>query len=142
MYNFLKSSHSYFAYVAFAAIIIALLIAIFSMINKKSYSGSNLKTAMFGMIACHIQLLFGLVLYFVSPYGFQNLSGETMKDSFSRLLAVEHPFVNILAIIIITIGFNKAKKAMASGTGNKAILIYYGIGLLLLLSRVPWSQWL
>ncbi|MEY3422756.1 MAG: hypothetical protein RIR48_3085 [Bacteroidota bacterium] len=142
MYNFLKTSHSYFAYVAFAAIIVALVLAILSLVKNKPFSGANLKTAMFGMIASHLQLVFGLVLYFVSPYGFKNLSGETMKDSLSRLLAVEHPFINILAIIIITIGFGKAKKAMSSGTSNKTVLIYYGIGFVLLLSRVPWSQWL
>ena len=142
MYSILKTTHSYFAYVAFAAIIIALLLAIASKLSNKPYSASNLKTAMFGMIASHLQLLIGLVLYFVSPNGFQNLSGATMKDSFSRLLAVEHPFINILAIVFITIGFNKAKKAMASGNANMKVVVFYGLGLLLLLSRVPWSQWL
>lgn len=142
MYNIIKSAHSYFAYVAFIAIVIALIIAVLSVIKSKPLTTSNLKTSMFAMIACHIQLLFGLYLYIVSPYGLKNLSGDTMKDSFARLLAVEHPFINIIAIVLITIGFNKAKKAMASGTSNKKILIYYGLGLVLLLSRVPWTQWL
>lgn len=142
MYSFIKIAHSYFAYIAFGAIIIALIIALLKLLNNKPYSGSNLKTAMFGMIATHIQLLLGLVLYFVSPYGIKNLSGDAMKDAFSRLLAVEHPFINIIAIIIITIGFNKAKKAMTSGTSHKKVLIFYSIGLILLLSRVPCAQWL
>ena len=49
------------------------------------------------MILAHIQLLVGIVLYFLSPLGFSNLSGEAMGDSMSRLYALEHPLINILA---------------------------------------------
>lgn len=142
MYSIIKSAHSYFAWLAFAAIIIAVVIALSSILGKKPFSTANLKMALWGLIAGHIQLLVGLLLYFLSPNGFHNLSGATMKDSAARLLAVEHPFINILAIIVITIGYSKAKKAISLGTAGKTVLIYYGIGLVLILSRIPWSTWL
>jgi len=70
-----------------------------------------------------------------------NDTGSVMKDSALRLLAVEHPTTNILAIILITIGWSRHKKA-ATDTGKyKSIAIFYGIGLVLLLSRIPWGQW-
>lgn len=63
-------------------------------------------------------------------------------SSAERLLALEHPFVGILAIILITIGWSKHKKQQTDkGTFGK-IAFFYGFGLLLILSRLPWSQWL
>lgn len=136
MYSAILSIHSYFAWVALGLIIVSVAAALLSgSVFKETYK----KIALFGLISAHIQLLIGLVLYFVSPFGFSNLSGESMKDSFTRLLAVEHPFTNIVAIILITIGYSQAKKLE---DGSRKILIFYGIGLLLLLSRVPWSTWL
>jgi len=142
MYAVLKSSHSYLAWIALLLIIIAIVISGISFLKKSNFEKSNFKIALFALIAIHVQLLVGLILYFVSPNGFSNVSGATMKDSFSRLLAVEHPFINILAIIIITIGYSKAKKLIPSSNSGKVVFIYYGIGLILLLSRIPWNSWL
>jgi hypothetical protein len=94
------------------------------------------------MIATHIQLLLGLVLYVISPYGIKNLSGATMKDSFARLLALEHPIMMILAIVLITIGYFKAKKAVGTYNAYNAVMIYYSIALILMLSRIPWQVWM
>ncbi len=62
-------------------------------------------------------------------------------SSAARLLAVEHPFINIIAIVLITIGWSKHKKVMESAKKFKLIAIFYGLGLLCLLSRIPWGQW-
>ncbi|MFZ1705559.1 MAG: cytochrome B [Saprospiraceae bacterium] len=136
MYSVFKSFHSYFAWAVLVLIILSVLAA---LLSKGTFKNSYKKIAKYGLISVHIQLLVGLILYFLSPNGFQNLSGDTMKDSFARLLAVEHPFINIVAIILITIGHSQAKKLE---DGSKKILIFYGIGLILLLSRIPWSTWL
>lgn len=58
-----------------------------------------------------------------------------------RLLAVEHPFINIIALVLITIGWSRHKKLMESERKFKTISIFYGLGLLLILSRIPWGQW-
>lgn len=132
MYSTVLSIHSYFAWLALVLVVAGIAAAIFS---KDHYR----KLAKFAMIGTHIQLLIGLILYFVSPFGFSNLSGESMKDSFTRLLSVEHPFTNIIAIVLITIGHMQSKKLE---DGSRKIIIFYSIGLLLLLSRIPWSTWL
>jgi hypothetical protein len=54
---------------------------------------------------------------------------------------VEHPFINIVAIVLITIGWSKHKKVMGATAKFKKIAIFYGLGLLLILSRIPWGQW-
>lgn len=65
-----------------------------------------------------------------------------MKDAQTRLLTVEHPLMMILAIVFITIGFSKHKKKEKASEKFKTIAIYYGIALVLVLSRLPWQQWL
>lgn len=136
MYGYIQPIHSYLAWLALGLIVLSIIAA---LLSNSTFKDSYRKIAKFGLIAVHIQLVLGLILYFVSPMGFSNLSGETMKDSFTRLLAVEHPLMNIIAIILITIGHSQSKKLE---DGSKKILIFYTLGLVLLLSRIPWSTWL
>jgi hypothetical protein len=70
------------------------------------------------------------------------MGGKVMGDSLARLYLVEHPFTNILALVFITIGWSKHKKLMEADRKFKTFAMFYGIGLVLLLSRIPWSQWL
>jgi hypothetical protein len=68
--------------------------------------------------------------------------GGVMKDSIFRLYLVEHPFVNIIAIVLITIGYSKHKNLLTSQKKLKTIAIFYSIALVLFLSRIPWSTWM
>lgn len=142
MYSIIKTSHSHLAWLVLVVLLIVVVMSAIAHFSKKSWSASDYKLALGGFILSHIQLLFGLVLYFTSPFGMSNLSGDTMKDSFARLLAVEHPFINILAIVLITLGYIKGKKLLNTTGAAKTVFIYYTIGLVLILSRIPWQVWL
>lgn len=144
MYTGLQHMHSYVAYLALIVLIIAAVNALMKYSSKAEFKDSDRKLSLFGLIFTHIQLLVGLILYFVSPNVkvFTMSMGEIMKDSNLRLYAIEHPFINIVAVILITIGFSKHKKATTSTGKFKSIAILYTIGLLLILSRIPWSNWL
>jgi uncharacterized membrane protein len=110
------------------------------MTSKKDFTAKDRKIALFGLIATHIQLLVGFILYFISPLGLDSFG--QMKDAALRLTSLEHPLINIIAIVLITIGWSKHKKAENSTTKFKSIAIFYGFGLLLILSRLPWNLWL
>ena len=107
--------------------------------SKKEFSAKDRKIALFGLIAIHVQLLIGLILYLVSPLGYQAI--DLIKDAAFRLTSLEHPLVNILAIVSVTIGWSKHKKAATSEAKFNSIFIFYGLGLLLILSRIPWKLW-
>ncbi len=100
--------------------------------------------ALFALIVSHIQLLIGLSQYFMSP-SYKHLKeigmAAAMKDPLTRLLTVEHPLVMILAVVLISIGFSKHKKKQKATEKFKTLTIYYGIALILMLSRIPWEQW-
>ena len=145
MYSVLKTIHSYWAYLALLILVIAVVNALIGMSSKKAFVAKDLRLSLFGLIFSHIQLLIGLVLYFVSPW-FEQWSalgmGGVMKDAQTRLYLVEHPFTNIIAIILITMGWSMHKRQTQDAKKFSRIGIFYTLGLLLLLSRIPWDAWL
>ena len=144
MYNVIKNLHSYWAYLVLFVLIIAVVNALIKTFGDKEYTAKDFRISLFTLIVSHIQLLIGLVLYFVSPkfQYWSELGGGVMKDSLIRLYLVEHPLVNILAVVLITIGYSKHKKKLTSQFKLKTLAIYYSLALVLLLSRIPWSDWL
>jgi hypothetical protein len=140
MYTFIQKFHSGWAYLALLLLTIAVINAIIGLVSKKEFTAKDRKIALFGFIAIHIQLLVGMFLYFVSPNGLSSLGQMSNPDL--RLTSLEHPLINIIAIVLITMGWVKHKKATISETKFKNFTIFYGIGLLLILSRIPWKLWL
>jgi Zn-dependent protease with chaperone function len=139
MYTFIQKIHSGWAYLAFLLLLVAVVNSLIGMSGKKEFTSKDRKIALFALIATHIQLVLGLILYFVSPLGLASFG--QMSDKLLRLTSLEHPLVNIIAIVLITIGWSKHKKATDSGAKFKSITIFYGLGLVLILSRIPWSLW-
>lgn len=141
----LQNLHSYLAYVVLAVLIIAVVNAFLGWQGKREFKlDKDLRISLFALILSHIQLLVGLVLYFVSANGLKAIRelGMGGLNSAARLLALEHPVTNILAIALITIGWSRHKKTDDSTTKFKRIALLYGAGLILILSRIPWAQWL
>jgi hypothetical protein len=136
--------HSYWAYLVLLILIIAVANALIKVFGDKEYEAKDFRISLFTLIVSHIQLLIGLVLYFVSPKFelWSQLGAEVMKNPLARLYLVEHPLVNILAVALITIGYSKHKKKLTSKAKLKPIAIFYSIALVLFLSRIRWSVWL
>jgi NADH:ubiquinone oxidoreductase subunit 2 (subunit N) len=139
MYETIKNVHSILAYAALGLLLLASFNAIFGLTSKKIFKDKDLRLSLFTLIICHIQLLIGLILYFVSPLGADQL--ENMKDAAMRLTSLEHPLINIIALALITIGWSKHKKEESNNGKFKKIAVFYTLGLLLILSRLPWANW-
>jgi hypothetical protein len=139
MYQGLQHAHSFIAYAALILLIVASINAIIGLTSNKEFTAKDRKISLFGLIFTHIQLLIGIILYFASdkvqPFSI------AMKNPELRLYALEHPLINIIAVILITVGFSKHKKATTSNAKFKSIAVMYTIGLLLILSRIPWNAW-
>lgn len=139
----MKEIHSYWAYIVLIILVIAVVNAFVGIFKKKEFKSTDLRLGLFTLIVSHIQLLIGLAWYFMSPYFNQLTSNtsEVMKTKEIRLLALEHPVMMIIAITLITIGWSKHKKKTSSIAKFKTFAIFYGLALLLILSRIPWTNW-
>lgn len=145
MYSSIKELHSYLAFGALFFLLIAVLNSFVGLSKNKPFAKNDRSIALIALIFTHTQLLLGLIMYFMSPYFAAARAGgmgAAMKDSTIRLYVVEHPLINIIAITLITIGWSKHKTAVTDNAKFKKIAIMYAIGLVLLLSRIPWSTWL
>lgn len=139
-YNFIQKFHSGWAYLALLLLVVAIVNSLIGMTSKKEFTAKDRKIALFGLIATHIQLVVGLILYFVSPLGKASLGN--MKDAALRLTSLEHPLINIIAIVLITVGWSRHKKLTTNEAKFKSITVFYGLGLVLILARIPWKLWL
>jgi hypothetical protein len=142
MYTGLLHTHHWLRYIA----LILLLISIVKAIADLKHKGQNVKskkTELFSMISVHLQLLVGLGLFFVSDKIKLAMGdmGLAMKDPDLRLALIEHPLLMLIGIILITIGYMKLKTISDRALYGKTVLIYYGIGTLLILSRIPMYSW-
>ena len=143
MYDTVKLLHSYWAYLVLLILVLATFNAIIKFIGKKEYHAKDFRISLFTLIVSHIQLLIGFLLYFVSDKFelWSELGGKVMSNSLARLYLVEHPLINIIAVILITVGYSKHKKKLTSTSKFKVIAIFYSIALVLFLSRIPWNTW-
>jgi NADH:ubiquinone oxidoreductase subunit 2 (subunit N) len=139
MDTFIQKFHSGWAYLAIALLVFAVVNSIIGKTSGKEFTAKDRKITLFALIGVHLQLLVGFILYFVSPLGAASFG--QMSDKALRLTSLEHPLINIIAIVLITIGWSKHKKAIESAAKFKSIALFYAIGLVLILSRIPWSLW-
>lgn len=133
--------HSYLRYLVLILLIISVVKAISGL--RSTGKTNNNRIEFYTLIAFHIQVVIGLVLYYISPVvqvAFQNF-GNAMGDADLRFTAMEHPLIMLIAAVFITLGYSKSKNQTEIKAFSKKILIYYGIALILVLSRIPMSSW-
>ena len=141
MYPLIKNLHYYWSYLALLVLIYTVFNALIGKIKGKDFESKDLRVSLFGLIFSHIQLLIELVLFFISPWlnqwsklGIVN----AMSNSQIRIYLVEHLLINISAILLITLGWSIHKIQNDPGKKFLRIFLFYGLGLLLLLTRIPW----
>jgi hypothetical protein len=140
-FTMLRSTH----YFVMVALLIFLVFTIGKFAYKKStgesFGSMEDKTTLIVMILAHVQLLIGIVLLIGGPMSgnFADM-GAVMKDSYLRMMVVEHPMTMILGVTMITIGRIKLKKKTEAVDKYKTAIIFFAIGLILFLIRIPWSH--
>ena len=140
--SILQNIHSYWAYIVLGFLVIAIINAFIGRFSNNPFTIKDLRISLFALIVTHIQLLIGLVLYFVSPRfsAWQEGMVTVMGDSTLRLYLVEHPITNILAVVLITMGWSMHKRQAESGKRFMRIGLFYLLGLFLFLSLIPRSE--
>jgi len=139
MFIGLQHLHSMLRWLMLAILIFAIATAIIGWLQKKPFTAGNKKLVLYTVLTAHLQLLTGFALYYLAGYyrAFANMS-ETMTNAFYRFFAVEHMLGMLVAIVIITIGSARSKKAADDNGKHKVIAVMFGIALLLILLSIPW----
>lgn len=128
--NALVHAHSGLRYVVLALLLAAIATA---YNNWKSNSNEDSKIYSFALIASHTQMLIGFILFMMSP----KVDFSMMSDKVYRFFSIEHTFMMLIAIILITVGRVRSRKATA-GNKHRTILYFYLMALVLILVAIPW----
>jgi NADH:ubiquinone oxidoreductase subunit 2 (subunit N) len=142
MYTGFVHLHSFLPYFILIGLALCTTVFLVKRSGRKKFGKGDQRLALFTLISVHIQLVIGLVLYVISPIREQAFaSGELMTNSTYRFNAIEHPLTMIIAIVLITIGYSRAKRMPEDKAKFGTLGLFYGLGLILVLSRLPWDSW-
>jgi hypothetical protein len=134
IYEIFRDIHAWFRYVLFLLVLLAIIQSLSGWLGKKAYTEGNRKINLFAMISADMQLLFGIVLYFLSPL--VQFNSGTMKDDTLRYFTVEHWVMMLIAIALIHIGHSRSKKAITPENKHKSIAIFYIIAILVIIGAI------
>jgi len=142
MHNTLLIIHSLLRWAIVLTGIWAVIRALKGVSGNSAYTAADKKAGLFFMIFLDLQLLIGLLLYFVTSAlgikSFQANGGAVMHDSVLRYFAVEHAFAAIIAIALVHIGRSKVKKTPLDSQKHKTSLIFFALALIIMAARIPW----
>lgn len=138
----LLAAHSGMRYIILILLILAIIYANQTKSGKKPFEGSTKKMGMFTMIFVDIQLLVGLVLYFFFIASQTNFKIGKLTDQLQvgmfRSIAIDHAIGMLIAVVLIHLGYAKAKKALNAEDAGKKQFMFFLIALILILVSIPW----
>lgn len=136
MYSGLVHAHSGLRWIVLILLIAAVFISLGRWQGRNTFTDGNRKLYLFTLIAVHTQFVLGLILLFISP----KVDFSLMSDKVYRFFSVEHTTGMLIAIVLITIGYSRAKRANSDTAKHRLVGIFYGVGLLLILASIPWPS--
>lgn len=136
LYTLLVHAHSGFRWVVLILLVLVVVNAFRKWRGKNAFTDSDRKLNLFALISAHLQLVIGFLLYFISPKVI--FSAAAMKDAVLRFFLVEHSFMMVIAIALITIGYSRAKRTDVDELKFRRTFILYAFGLLVILGAIPW----
>jgi hypothetical protein len=118
--------------------------ALIGWLGRRGWLPLDNRLGLFYTISLDIQVLLGLLLYFVlSPVTTNNLSrfGQAMSEPQTRFYLVEHSLMMVVALVLAHIGRSRAKKAPNPIARHRSAAIFYTISIIIVLVAMPWDAW-
>ena len=117
----------------------AIYLAFTGVNNKRAWQAKDNKAGMWFILFCHLQVVLGLILYIMlGQYSiFSNMS-EGMKNPETRYWGIEHLLGMLIAVALIQYGRIASKKATVNMIKHKKALIWFSIGMIIILINIPW----
>ncbi len=137
MYTGLFHTHSLLRYFILIALVVVIVKAVLGLMNKQPYGKLDNKLGLYLFIFTHMQLLIGLILYFVSP--FVRFGSDTMSDKTTRYWTVEHITTMLIAVVLITLARTTSKRMADDSAKHKRMLIFNSLALVIIIATIMMS---
>ena len=131
--------HSILRYFILLFALIVVVQSLLGILGKRKFKAINKQSALVLLIFCDLQILLGLLLYYLK--GMANLfsGGDVMKDPAKRFWAVEHGFGMIVAIVLVHMGYSVTKKLIDDDRKFKKLFWFVFIALIIIVATIPWE---
>jgi hypothetical protein len=141
MYSTLLAFHSLLRWLVLISLLYAMYRAYKGWFSKKAFSSLDDSVRHWTATIAHVQLIAGLCLYWISPVTdyFIHRFKDAVHQREIRFFGMEHSFMMLLAIVVITIGSAKAKRQESDREKFKTMAIWFSVALFILLTSIPWS---
>ncbi|MEP7197518.1 MAG: hypothetical protein ABI851_13435 [Saprospiraceae bacterium] len=141
--DILLITHSWLRWIVLLLFILVIVKNYTGWKSNRIYSPEDKKWNSIFIGCLHLQVVIGLILYFISPMmkGILSDFGGSMKVSELRFWSVEHICGMLIAVVVAQIGSIKAKKKLTDVEKFKTAFIYYLIALIIILLVIPFGIW-
>ncbi|PYR21321.1 MAG: hypothetical protein DMF95_25925 [Acidobacteria bacterium] len=139
MYTTVLTIHSWIRWITLVAGVGATMAAIRGKVEGATSLADRWGLA--AMMALDIQMLLGLLLYFVLSPNMKAILdnfGGAMKDPATRFWAVEHTSSMLAAVVLAHVGRVLARKAATPAAKRTRLLICFGLATALMILGMPW----
>lgn len=142
-YLWVLSLHNVLRWVVLLLAILVLVRMFGGLLARRGWLEFDGKVGRWFTISMDVQLLVGLVLYFVlSPLtttAFRNM-GEVMGNSALRFFVVEHIFLMVVAVVFAHVGTSLVRRAATDQARFRRGAIWYTLAILLVIAAIPWDR--
>jgi hypothetical protein len=141
LYNIVLALHNIVRWIVLITAILALVRAYMGWLQGREWSGRDRQTGVFFTSALDIQLLLGLILFFISPWTRALLTGNftgMMSDPTMRFFSIEHVPFMILAVVLAHIGSARARRATDAAAKFRQSAIFFSLSVLVIILIIPW----
>ena len=142
MYTGLLHLHHWMPFLWLLLILVVLVQNFLVWKSDREFTASLKRQNTITIVLTHIQVTVGLVMLIGFNMDMFSDMGTLMGDAALRFKHVEHPTTMLLGAVLITIGNAKSKRQEAAKNKAKTVVIWFGIGLLLIALRFPWEAFL
>jgi len=141
LFSILLPLHSILRWVVIILAVVTIGRALIGWLGKKPWTLLDSRLSSYFTISFDVQILIGLILYFISPTNqtaLQNFGGA-MGNADLRYFAVEHIFMMILALGIAHGGRTLSRKAKDAFKKHRNAALFYILAILVVLAAIPWA---
>ena len=143
LYQIILGVHNLMRWVVVILAILALVRAYLGWFGNRAWTMSDRRVGVFYTAALDVQLLLGLILYFllspITAAAFKNL-GAAMSDPAVRFFFLEHALYMILAVIFGHLGSAFSRRATSDVAKHRTAAIWFTLSALAIVIGMPWSR--
>ena len=141
MYVTFLAIHSVLRWLLLVGLVYTIATSLAGRVTQRTYSSVDRTARIVTTAIAHTQLLIGLTLYVsLSPLVQSVLRGAENHSYRALFFSIYHIAMMLAAVVVLSIGSARAKRATPDVAKFRIILIYFSIALGLILLAIPWFR--